>query len=74
MIASSSTFGPHPGRVIRDLFYPVRHSTEALVYNHPRKTAASSYLAIIFGQIASTLVPPLNSGANADPASVQALV
>ena len=30
MIASSSTFYPHPGRVIRDLL-PVRHGTEALV-------------------------------------------
>ena len=34
----------------------VRHCTEALVYsNHPRAAAASSYLAIIFGQIASGL-------------------
>ena len=32
----------------------LRHSTEALVYsNHPRAAAASSYLAIIFGRIAS---------------------
>ena len=40
MIASSSTFRPHPGRVIRDLFRLLdllRHCTEALVYsNHPR--------------------------------------
>ena len=57
MIASSSTFCPHPGRVIRDLFrqlHAVWHGTEALVYsNHPREAAASSYLAIIFGRIAS---------------------
>ena len=57
MIASNSTFCPHPGRVIRDLFrqlHAVWHGTEALVYsNHPREAAASSYLAIIFGQIAS---------------------
>ena len=57
MIASSSTFYPHPGRVIRDLFRlsdDVWHGTEALVYsNHPRAAAASSYLAIIFGRIAS---------------------
>ena len=47
--------------------------TEALVYsNHPRETSASSYLAIIFGWLA--LVPTLNSGANAAPASVHALV
>ena len=59
MIASSSTFCPHPGRVIRDLFlqlHAVRHGTEALVYsNHPREAAASSYLAIIFGRIAGVV-------------------
>ena len=57
MTASSSTFCPHSGRVIRDLFrqlHSVWHATEALVYsNHPRETAASSYLAIIFGRIGS---------------------
>ena len=58
MIASSSTFRPHPGRVIRDLFrqlHAIRHGTEAVVVysNHPREAAASSYLAIIFGWIAS---------------------
>ena len=57
MIASSSTFRPHPGRVIRDLFrqlHDVWHGTEALVYNnHPREAAASSYLARFFGRIAS---------------------
>ena len=57
MIASSSTFFPHSGRVIRDLFcqlHAVWHGTEALVYsNHPREAAASSYQAIIFGWIAS---------------------
>ena len=41
MIASSSTFYPHLGRVIRDLFrqlHAVWHGTEALVYsNHQRK-------------------------------------
>ena len=56
MIASSSTFCPNLGRVIRDLFrqlHAVWHGMEALVYsNHPRQAAASSYLAIIFGQIA----------------------
>ena len=53
----SSTFRPHPGRVIRDLFrqlHAVKHGTKALVYsNHSREAAASSYLAIIFGRIAS---------------------
>ena len=67
MIASSSTFCPHPGRVIRDLFrqlIAVRHGTEALLYsNHPRKAAASSYLAIIFGRIASCVPWFLRSAA-----------
>ena len=56
MIASSSTFCPHPGRVIRDLlrlFHAVWHGTEALVYSNPRKAAVYSYLAIIFRRIAS---------------------
>ena len=55
-IVRSSTSCPHPGRVIRDLFpllHAVRHGTEALVYiSHPRE-AAVSYVAIIFGWIAS---------------------
>ena len=78
MIARSSTFCPHPGRIIRDLFrqlHAVWHGAEALVYsNHPRKAAASSYLAIIFGRIASGLAPPLNFGANVALASVRALL
>ena len=57
MIASSSTFCPHSRRVIRDLFrqlHAVWDGMEALVYsNHPRKAAASSNLAKIFGRIAS---------------------
>ena len=48
MIARSSTFRPHPGMVIMDLFrllHAVLHGTEALVYNnHPREAAASLYL------------------------------
>ena len=56
MIAGSSTFCPHPGKVIRDLLrqlHAVWHGTEALVYsNHPREAAAFSYPAIIFEQIA----------------------
>ena len=80
MIASSSTFRPNPVRVIRDPFrqlHAVWHGTEALVYsNHQNEAAASSYLAIIFGRIASGvhLAPPLNCGVNAALASVQALV
>ena len=57
MIASSTTFRPHPGRVIRDLFRllnAVLHCTKVLVYsNHQREAAASSYLAIIFRRYAS---------------------
>ena len=53
MVASDSTFRPHLGRVIRDLFrllHAVRHVTEALVYSdYPRAAAASTCLAIIFG-------------------------
>ena len=61
MIASSSTFRPHLGRVIRDLFrqlHAIRHGAEALVYsNHPWEAAAFSYLAIIYGRIASGVSP-----------------
>ena len=58
MIAGSSTFLPHSGRVIRDLLrllHVTRHGMEALVYsNHVREAAASSYLASrILGRIAS---------------------
>ena len=67
MIASSSIFRLHLGRVVRDLFrqlHAVWHGTEALVYsNRPREAAASSYL-----------VPLLNCGANAALASVLALL
>ena len=56
LIASTSTFRPHPGRM-RDLFrqlHAVRHGTETLVYsNHQREAVASSYLAKIFGGSAS---------------------
>ena len=57
MIASSGTFRPHPGRIIRDLYHmlhALQHGTKALIYsNHRRETAASTCLAIIFEQIAS---------------------
>ena len=36
------------------LLHAVQHGMEALVYSkHPRDAAASSYLTIIFGRIAS---------------------
>ena len=67
MIVSSSTFCPNPGRVIRDLFRQLHaawHGTEALVYsNHLREAATSSYLAIIFGWIASGVPSFLRSAA-----------
>ena len=57
MIASSSTCGPYPRRVIGDLLrqlHAVWHGTEALVYsNHSREAAASSYLTINFWRIAT---------------------
>ena len=55
VIASSSTFRPHAGRVIRNLFRQL-HGTEALVYSsHLREAEVFSYLAIIFGRIASSV-------------------
>ena len=73
MIANSRTFCPHLERVSRDLLHAVRHSTEALVYsNHSRGPAASSYLAIIFGQIASGL--PLFLRSTVEPIAAPALV
>ena len=51
MIASSSTFRPYPGRVIRDLLrllnavYGIVQKHTSIVYsNHSRVAAASSYL------------------------------
>ena len=60
MIASSSTSRTHLGRVIWDLSRLL----------HVGEAAAYTWLAIIL----CSLFPPLNSGANAAPASVQALV
>ena len=71
MITSSSTFCPHPGRVIRNLFrqlHAVWHGMEALVYrNHPGEIISFSYQADCQWR---TLVSPLNCGANAALASV----
>ena len=54
VVSGTSTFCPHLVRVNRGLLHAVRHGTEALIYSHyPREAAASSYLAIIFGRIAS---------------------
>ena len=66
MIASSSTFPTHLGRVIWDLSRLL----------HVWEAAAYTWLAIILWWIANGVAcsPPLNSGANAAPASVQALM
>ena len=78
MVASSSTFRTHLGRVIRDLsrlLYVAPHGTESLVYNaYPREVAAYTWLAIILWSTVGSLFPPLNSGANAARASVQTLM
>ena len=58
MIASCSTFRPHPGWVIRDLF-------SSLLVSGYNLRADCQW---------RTLVSPLNSGVNAVPASVYALV
>ena len=74
MIAISSTFLPHPGRVIRDLFcqlHAVWHGTEALVYSNHLLVSANNLRADYQWR---TLVPPLNCSANAALASVLALV
>ena len=58
------------------LLYVVRHGTEALVYSdHPRSCSllVSGHNLRVNCQC-RTLVSPLNSGANAALASVQALV
>ena len=67
MIAGSSTFRPHLGRVIRDLLRLLlccMHGIAALVYsNYPREAAVSSSLAIVFGRIASGIAWFLRSTA-----------
>ena len=76
MIASSSTFRPHPGKVIRDLFrqlHAVRHGTEALGLQQSSKGRCS--LLVSDHNLGAdcqlcTLVPPLNCGASAALASV----
>ena len=60
MIASSSTFHPHPGKVIRDLIRLLDAVYGFLVSGH-NLWADCQW---------RTLVPPLNSGANAAPAVV----
>ena len=75
MIASSSTFRPHPGRVIRDLLrqlHAVWHGTEALVYQGKLQPPRGHNLQVDCQW--RTLVSPLNCGTNAALASLLALV
>ena len=76
MIASSSTFRPHSGRVIRDLFRLLDAVTALYGSTSLQQSSKGSLLVSGYNLRADcqwrTLVPPLNSGANAAPASVLA--
>ena len=80
MIASSSTFRPHPGRVIRDLFCLLDAVTALYGSTSLQQSSKGSCSLLVSGYNLRadcqwrTLVPPLNSGANAAPASVLALM
>ena len=80
MIASSSTFRPHPGRVIRDLFRLLDAVTALYGSTSLQQSSKGSCSLLVSGYNLRadcqwrTLVPSLNSGANAAPASVVALM
>ena len=80
MIASSSTFCPHSGRVIRDLFRLLDAVTALYGSTSLQQSSKGSCSLLVSGYNLRadcqwrTLVPPLNSGANAAPASVLALM
>ena len=80
MIASSSTFRPHSGRVIRDLFRLLDAVTALYGSTSLQQSSKGSCSLLVSGYSLRadcqwrTLVPPLNSGANAAPASVLALM
>ena len=80
MIASSSTFRPHPGRVLRDLFRLLDAVTALYGSTSLQQSSKGSCSLFVSGYNLRadcqwrTLVPPLNSGANAAPASVLALM
>ena len=80
MIASSSTFRPHPGRVIRDLFRLLDAVTALYGSTSLQQSSKGSCSLLVSGYNLRadcqwrTLVPPFNSGANAAPASVLALM
>ena len=77
MIASSSTFRPHLGKVIRDLcrLLDAVYGSTSL-----QQSSKGSCSLLVSGHNLRadcqwrTLVPPLNSGANAAPASVLAVM
>ena len=80
IIASSSTFRPHPGRVIRDLFRLLDAVTALYGSTILQQSSKGSCSLLVSGYNLRadcqwlTLVPPLNSGANAAPASVLELM
>ena len=80
MIASSSTFRPHPGRVIRDLFRLLDAVTALYGSTGLQQSSKGSCSLLVSGYNLRadcqwrTLVPPLKGRANAAPASVLALM
>ena len=76
MIASSSTFRPHLGRVIRDLFRLLDAVYDIVRSTRSQQSSKGSCSLLVAGHNLRadcqwrTLVPPLNSGANAAPAVV----
>ena len=80
MIASSSTFRPHPGKVIRDLFRLLDAVTALYGSTSLQQSSKGSCSLLVSGYNLRadcqwrTLVPPLNSRANAAPASVLVLM
>ena len=73
-------FRPHPGRVIRDLFRLLDAVTALYGSTSLQQSSKGSCSLLVSGYNLRadcqwrTLVPPLNSGANAEPASVLALM
>ena len=80
MIASSSTFRPYSGRVIRDLFRLLDAVTALYGSTSLQQSSKGSCSLLVSGYNLRadcqwrTLVLPLSSGANAAPASVLALM
>ena len=70
MAANSSTFCPHLWRFIRDMFRHGSTSLQQLFKGSCSRHMSSNNLWV---NCQFTLAPPLNSGANAAKASVQAL-